>query len=95
MMTTGTPVSYTHLDVYKRQVCALIFGHKIVYDVFLEISLEVHHIIRNIKHCCHSSGVLHCLSLIHILYDSIADTMNDDTAPNDGVNFEKFLRELM
>ena len=29
------------------------------------------------------------------LYDSIADTMNDDTAPNDGVNFEKFLRELM
>lgn len=24
------------------------------------------------------------------LYDSIADTMNDDTAPNDGVNFEKF-----
>lgn len=29
------------------------------------------------------------------LYDSIADTMNDDTVPNDGVNFEKFLRELM
>lgn len=29
------------------------------------------------------------------IYDSIADTMNDDAVPNDGVNFEKFLRELM
>ena len=29
------------------------------------------------------------------IYDSIADTMNDDAVPNDGVNFEKFLHELM
>lgn len=29
------------------------------------------------------------------LYHSIADTMNDDTAAEDGVNFEKFLTELI
>ena len=29
------------------------------------------------------------------IYHSIADTMNDDVPPNDGVNFEKFLIELI
>lgn len=29
------------------------------------------------------------------IYHSIADTMNDDVSANDGVNFEKFLSELM
>ena len=40
----GTPVSYTHLDVYKRQVQYLIFS-------IIQVTYKLEHITNNIKNC--------------------------------------------
>ena len=47
---------------------------------------------------CHLNGISTFESMklaSSFLYHSIADTMNDDISPSDGVNFEKFLIELI
>lgn len=47
---------------------------------------------------CHLNGLSTVDSMklaSSFLYHSIADTMNDDIPPSDGVNFEKFLIELI